>query len=172
MTTRIWLLVGAVVLVAVAVIAFVAYGHGGTSGTPGQRLESWVSSTTLGEDIGTLEADDRNVGPAEHRGVTTVHTVCAALANDAQTFNDQLPSPDTRVTQLLAKAYGIEYDAARECYSAGTTDSKLIAQSLGDRARALVLLREVVARVRAVTGASMPTTTTSTALNPTSTSLF
>ncbi len=162
MISKVWLTVGLVVVVAVGIVAFVSYGHGAASGTAAQRLQSWVSSTQLGQDIGTLQGDGSNVARAlrEHKGSTAVRTVCAAMANDAQTFNDQLPSPDAPVTQLLARAYGLDYDAAEACYKAGATNRSLLAQASGDRKKATVLFTEVLRRVRAVTGHSLSTTTT------------
>lgn len=167
---RLW--VGAAVVVAVGVVAFVSLGHG-RSGTPAQRLQSWVSSTSLGQDVGTLEGDGRSVGKAlsAHDGISAVHTVCAAMANDAQTYNDELPSPDSALTQLLARAYGLEYDAAESCYRAPSTGSRLLGVSAGDREHAARLLGEALRRVRVVTGRVVPTTTT-TAPDLTGTSLF
>jgi hypothetical protein len=167
-----WLWIGAAVVVAVGVVAFVTLGHG-TSGTPGQRLQSWVSSTGLGQDVGTLEGDGASVRKASSstRGISAVHTVCAAMADDAQTFNDQLPSPDSTLTQLLARAYGLEYDAAESCFRASSTGSRLLTTSARDRARAEGLFEQALLRVRVVTGRAVPTTTT-TAPDLTGTSLF
>lgn len=167
-----WLVIGLVVVLAVSIVAFVSQGHAG-SGTAAQQLQSWASSTTLGQDVGTLTGDGRNVALALHdrKGSTAVRTVCAAMANDAQTFNDQLPSPDSSVTQWLAKAYGLDYDAAEACYKAGATNRALLAQSSADRARAEALFEKVLARVGSVTGHPVSTTTT-TVPNTTSTSLL
>jgi hypothetical protein len=173
-SSKVWVVVAGVVVVAVGVVAFVSYGHGAGSGSsPGQRLASWASSTGLGQDIGTMEGDASHVREtlADHEGTGDVHTVCAAMANDAQTFNDELPSPDAEVTQLLARAYGLEYDAAEACYRAGATNRALLAQSARDRKRATSLFDRVVHEVRSVTGSAFSTTTTTVA-DETSTSLF
>jgi hypothetical protein len=142
-------------------VAFVTLGHG-ESGTPAQRLRSWVTSTNLGQDIGTLEGDGDGVrrALAARKGIRAVHTVCAAMATDAQTYNDDLPSPDTTVTQLLARAYGLEYDAAESCYRAPSTGARLLTISSDDRTKAAVLFGEVLRRVRSFTGMTVPTTTT------------
>lgn len=168
MISKVWLAIGLTVVVAVGVVAFATYGHGGSSGTSSQRLESWVSSTQLGQDIGTLEGDGRNVARAlaHHKGTTGVRTVCAAMANDAQTFNDQLPSPDVSVTQLLARAYGLDYDAAEACYRAGAKNRALLSQSSTDRTKASSLFAAVLRRVRSVTDHPVSTTTTTVAGGP------
>lgn len=173
MISKVWLAVGLAVVVAVGIVAFASYGHGGASGSPSQRLESWVASTQLGQDIGTLQDDGANVSRAlqDHKDATAVRTVCAAMANDAQTFNDELPSPDTQVTQWLARAYGLDYDAAEACYRAGTANRPLLRRSAADRARASTLFGQVLRRVRSVTGHSVSTTTT-TAPDDTGTSIL
>ncbi len=173
MISKAWLAIGLTVVIAVGVVAFASFGHGAPSGTAAQQLQSWVSSTQLGQDIGTLQGDGRNVAKAlrVHKDATAVRTICAAMANDAQTFNDQLPSPDTTVTQLLANAYGLEYDAAEACYRAANANRALLAQSAGDRSKASALFAKVLRRVRSVTDRPVSTTTTTTP-NVTGTSIL
>lgn len=162
MISKVWLAIGLVVVVAVGIVAFVSYGHSGPPGSAAEQLQSWVSSTKLGQDIGTLQGDGNNVARAlrDHKSSTAVRTICAAMANDAQTFNEQLPSPDSSITQLLARAYGFAYDSAEACYRAGTTNVALLTQSSGDRAKASGLFVEVLHRVRSITDHPVSTTTT------------
>jgi hypothetical protein len=172
MIGKLWLAFGAFVVVAVGVVAFVSLGRG-VSGSPAQRLSSWVGSTNLGQDIGTLEGDAAAVHRAldAGKGIVAAHTVCAAMATSAQTFNDDLPSPDTSVTQLLAHAYGLEYDAAEACYRAPSAGAKLFDAFARRSARAAALFGDVLRRVRLLTGATVPTTTT-TVLGSTATSIL
>ena len=128
--------------------------------TARQRLAHWVTSTSLGQDIGTLQGDSAQVRVAVRKGATAVHTLCAAMADDAQTFNDQLPAPDAALTQLLARAYTLEYDAAEACYRAGATNDALLTRSAADRRSASRLFDEVLRRVDVLTGRTVPTTTT------------
>ena len=172
MIAKAWLWIGGLVVVAVGVVAFVSLGAG-VHGTPQQRLKSWVVTTKLGQDVGTLEGDSASVRKAlaSHQGVTAAHTVCAAMANDAQTFNDALPSPDSTLTQLLARAYSLEYDAAESCYRAPSPGSRLFVVSAHDADRAAALFGQALRRVRVLTGSSVPTTTT-TVPDLTGTTLF
>lgn len=151
-----------VVVLAAAVVAFVVMGSRGPTGTPAQQLRTWVANVQLGQSIGTLTGDDRNVvrALAHHQDTNALHTVCAVLYEAAQTANDNLPSPDTTVTQTLARAYSLEYDAGQACYRGAGGNAALLAESATDRSRALVLLQRVLARVDRVTGRSVPTTTT------------
>lgn len=161
MSGRLWIFVAGAAVAGAAVAGFVADGSVAT-GTASQRLAAWATSTSLGQDIGTLQGEGRDVAraAAAHSPTGVFHTVCSAMATDAQTYNDSLPSPDTRVTVTLAKAYGLAYDAARECYSAGATDRSLLARSRADSARARRLFATVVRRIERVTRSTVPTTTT------------
>jgi len=172
MSARGWLGVAAAIVVAVAIVVFVTSSHG-VSGTPSQRLSSWTSSTDLGQDIGTLEGDGASAAKAARVGnAKALSTVCAAMANAAQTYNDDLPSPDAAVTQWLARAYSLEYDAAESCYRAGLDGRALLSQSARDRAHATTLFDKVLHEIRRVTSHSVPTTTTTVPYEGTTTSVL
>ena len=161
------------VLVAVAVVAFVVAGSRGPTGTPAQQLHTWVANTQLGQSIGVLAADDHDVAKAlaAHQDTNALHTVCAVLYQEAQTANDNLPSPDTTVTQTLAHAYRLEYDAGQACYRGAGGNAALLAESAADRSRAITLFHRVLSRVALVTGQPVPTTTTTVPGGTTSTFL-
>lgn len=174
MKGRWWLPVIIVVLLGIAVVAFVAYGGRGPTGTPAQKMQSWVQGANLGQAIGVLTADARNVAKAvaAHQGTTAIHTVCAVLSNAAQTANQNLPSPDVHVTDTLAKAYTLEYDAGQACYRAGAADSALLARSARYRAEAQTLFEHALADIRRITGRSLSTTTTTTPGGTTTTTIL
>ncbi|HVX21802.1 MAG TPA: hypothetical protein VHB02_10675 [Acidimicrobiales bacterium] len=159
---RWWIAAAAVLVAAVGVIAFVSYGSLGPSGTPAQQMDSWVAGAHLGQTLGSLHDDGVHLQKVldQHKGTTAVHTVCGVMVVDAQTGNTQLPSPDTRLNQILARAYGLEYDAGNFCYDAGADDAAGLARSARDRAKAERLFVEALARVAQVSGKSVATTTT------------
>lgn len=152
---------GAVLLIAVAIVAFLADGST-QAGGPGQQLRAWVSTNQVGQSIGTLSDDVSNVNKAlaEHQGPGVLHTLCAGLQNDAQTANGNLPTPDTQLTQVLARAYTLDYDAGGYCYRAGGAGNPLDAKSSADSTQASHLLIEALARIQDVTGTAVSTTTT------------
>jgi hypothetical protein len=162
MTRKMWIAVVAAVLVAVAVVAFVSYGSLGHSGTPRQQLTDWVDDTGLGQELGALHHDGLDVDKvlARHAGSGAMRTVCSVLSVTAESAHANLPSPDTEVTQWLARAYTLEYEAGNDCYAAGTTNTRLLKKSAAERAQAQRIFAEVLARVGTVTGASVATTTT------------
>lgn len=160
-----------IVVVAIGVLAFLAFGSVGHTGTPRQQLEQWVRDTGLGPEVGTLRGDDAAIAEvvSTHRGTGAIHTTCAVLVDDASTATSDLPTPDTAVTQLLARGYQLEYRAGNDCYSAGSTDTALLARSAAERAAGLGLLDQALALVAERTGASVSTTTTT---SPSSGGLF
>ncbi|HEX4081527.1 MAG TPA: hypothetical protein VHX40_01070 [Acidimicrobiales bacterium] len=172
-SARWWIAAAAVVIAAIAVIAFVSYGHLGPSGTPAQKMTSWVAASGFSQNVGSLHDDGVHLGDVltQHKGTGAVHTVCGVMSVDAQTGNTKLPSPDTSLNQLLARAYGLEYDAATDCYNAGADNAKLLAKSAHERAQAQRLFVAALARIAVVDGRTVSTTTT-TSPTTTTASIF
>jgi len=170
-TRRVWFAIAAVGVVAVGVVAFVANGGVSSSGTPGQQLQHWVAATGLGQGIGTLREDGVHVEEvlARHGGTGALRTVCGVLTTDAEAGNSTLPSPNTGITEVLARAYSLDYEAGENCYSAGITGTRLLARSAAERRQAGQLFGQVLARIAVLTGRTVATTTTTV---PTTTTGF
>jgi hypothetical protein len=161
MSRRVWFAIGASVLVAVGVVAFLSFQGVSTSGTPAQQLSRWAADTTLAQHLGALHDDalDLDKVLAHHSGSGAVHTVCSVLSVTAEAANAELPSPTTALTQLLAKAYALEYEAAGYC-TTGAVDKQRLAKSAATRAQAERVIAQALAQVAAVTGRTPATTTT------------
>jgi hypothetical protein len=129
-------------------------------GSAAHRMSVWVSGTTLGEDIGTLIADNARIAKDVPNGTGAVHAACATMLNDAEMANTNLPSPDPDVTTLLTKAYNDEGTAANQCYSAGATNKSLLNQSARNAIKAEAIFQEVLQRIRQIDGRTPSTTTT------------
>jgi len=125
-------------------------------------VTSWVQSTGVGSDIGTLEADDRRIRAvvADRVGTAAIRTDCAVLTTDAESANNDLPTPDNEMTQDLSQAYTLDGEAGDNCYSAGASNASLMAKSVRQRTQADALFEQVLARVRLLSGLSVSTTTT------------
>lgn len=162
-------MLAALAVVAIGVGAYFSFG----TEQHGDPLESWVAGTKLGQSIGTLQGDgalfDRAV--AARKKPRVVRTICLAMAADAGNANGELPSPDVTVTQLLARAYGLYYDAAQECAGGSTLTPGVLRRSARQRRVASELFSRVLRRVATLTGAAVPTTTT-TIPNLTGTAFF
>jgi hypothetical protein len=129
-------------------------------GSAAHRMSVWVSGTGFGQDIGTLLADNARVPKDVANGTGAVHAACGTLLNDAEMANTNLPSPDPDVTTLLTDAYGLEGTAANDCFDAGATNKKLLAQSEHDAIKAEALYDQVLQRIRQIDGRTVSTTTT------------
>jgi len=152
-------------VLVVAMVGLLAVGAASCAGEDqtgsiSHRLREWVSGTTLGEDIGTLVADNARVPKTVPNGTGAVHGACGALEDDAEQFNSSLPSPDYDVTLWLTEAYGDEGTVATECYNAGSTNKALLAKSYKEAAKADALYLKVMARIRSLDGLPVSTTTT------------
>jgi len=149
-------------VLAVGVGAFVAYGALGPTGTPRQQLRTWVEASQFGQTVGTLEGDAARVttAVAEHKDVGTIHTICGVLLTDTQAANGDLPTPDKALTLTLSHAYTLDYEAGNNCYSGGTTGTKLLTKSADERSEAHADLVSALGLVDGVLRHSVPTTTT------------
>ena len=65
-------------------------------GSPAHRMSVWVSGTSLGEDIGTLIADNAWIPKDVPNGTGAVHAACATLLNDAEMANTNSRHPTPR----------------------------------------------------------------------------
>jgi hypothetical protein len=162
--SRGWVIVGLALVLAVGVAAFASYGLRGAGGSPAQQMRAWVAQYNLGSSIGTLTGDNASVAKvvAQHGGLLDFHTVCGVLTTDAESANGNLPSPDSDVTQWLAHAYDLEYQAGIDCYFGPGYPGKQ-AQSATSRSQAQVLFDRALTRIRAISGLVVPTTTTTSA---------
>ncbi|HXW31739.1 MAG TPA: hypothetical protein VEJ21_01505 [Acidimicrobiales bacterium] len=152
----------AAVIIAFGVLAFASYGTVSTSGSPKQRMLSWVQGTGLGQDLGTIHDDDLAVAAvvSGKQGTGAIHTTCGVLVADTATATSNLPTPDSRATELLDEAYVLEYRAGDDCYNAGAGGKRLLARSAAERAAGSRLITEALQRIAAITGTVLPTTTT------------
>jgi hypothetical protein len=149
-----------IVLVLGSALTLTSCAGADQRGSPAHRMSVWVSGTSFGADIGTLVADNARVPKDIANGTGAVHAACSTILNDAEMANTELPSPDPDVTDLLTQAYGIEGTAANDCYNAGASDSKLLAQSEREGIKAEALFNEALQRIREIDGKSVSTTTT------------
>ena len=146
--------------VLVSGLALTSCAGADQQGTAAHRMSVWVNGTGLGQDIGTLVADNARVPKVVPNGSGAVHAACSTLVTDAAMANQELPAPDPDVTDLLTQAYGLEGAAGNQCYDAGSTDKTLLAKSMRNAIRAEALYAQVLQRIRQIDGKTVSTTTT------------
>ena len=132
-------------------------------GTTPHRLSVWVRQTGFGEDIGTLVADNARI--RQEKTTAAMHAACGTMEVDADTANDELPTPDAQVSDWLSDAYGLEGTAATDCYNAGVVNQKLLATAERDTMKANALYSRALIRIQSIDG-RLPTTTTTTDNTP------
>lgn len=94
-----------------------------------------------------------------------MHAACGTMEIDADTANDELPTPDAQVSDWLSDAYGLEGTAATDCYNAGVANKKLLAVAERDTKKADALYSRALIRIQSIDG-HLPTTTTTTNNTP------
>jgi hypothetical protein len=157
-------------LLSVALLLLVGVGAASCAGedqigSAAHRMSVWVEGTGFGDDIGTLIADNARVPKDVKNGTGAVHAACGTMEDDADMANDELPTPDGEVTNWLSTAYGLEGTAATECYNAGSTNKKLLAESARNAKKAEGLYSRALIRIQSIDG-RIPTTTTTTDNGP------
>jgi len=153
-------LVPSLVLVTGCALTLTSCAGADQGGSTAENMSVWTKGTSLGEDIGTLIADNARVPKDVPNGTGAVHAACATTLNDAEMANGSLPSPDPDVTDLLTKAYGLEGTSANQCFSAGATNKKLLTESARNAIKAEALFQQVLQRIRQIDGRTVSTTTT------------
>ncbi len=153
-------LVASLVLLTGSAVVLTSCAGADQQGSLAHRMSVWVSGTSFGEQIGTLIADNARVAKDVPNGTGAVHAACGTIVNDAEMANSSLPSPDPEVTDLLTEAYGLEGTAGNQCFDAGATNEKLLAQSRRNAIKAEALYDQVLLRIRQVDGKVVSTTTT------------
>jgi hypothetical protein len=159
-------LLSAVLVVLVGVGAASCAGED-QRGSAAHRMTEWVKGTGLGEDIGTLAADNARLPKVIPNGTTAVHGACGTMLDDAEMANGELPTPDAEVTKWLSTAYNLEGTAANQCYNAGSTNKPLLAKAEKETVEAQALYSRVLIRIDSIDGQE-PSTTTTTENGPVS----
>ncbi len=158
-----WLRSALVALAAVVVVTSLGGCAGQEqSGSPAQRVSSWMNAGGGGSGIGNVDVASRNVdlALARHNVPSAIKEVCALLSNEAQTGIGNLPTPDDQLTTELNAAYEDATAAGNDCFHGADGDRTLMARSAAERTRLIGLLDAVVAHVKRITGKTPTTETT------------
>jgi len=153
----------AILMATATTVALAGCAGQDSSGTPAQRVASWVSAQGAGSSIGTVGDDLKNVdlALAHHSAPGLIRTACALLTTDASAGNSRLPTPDEQLSLDLSDAYASAYDAGTDCYSGAGGDRALLDRSATERVQSADNLAAALARIRQLTG-QVPSTTTTT----------
>jgi hypothetical protein len=122
----------------------------------GQQVQSWIRVTGFAAALGALQGDARRIPliEAEH-DAAALRTDGDVLVNDALGANQNLPTPDDRLTAILTAAYASAAAAGRDCLRAASGHSGVLARINSELASASSGYVKAQARMDAL-GASAP----------------
>jgi len=111
-------------IVAVIVVTCLLAGCGSqyAGSTVGQQVESWATSSPdpkFSSALSTLRADiARTDGAEASNDEAALRTDCDVLVTDALSANQNLPTPDSDLSNILSRAYTAAADAGKDCLCA------------------------------------------------------
>jgi hypothetical protein len=90
--------------------------------TVGQQVHSWATTSPdpkFGAATSTLRNDLRDVALLESQGnYGALKAECDVLVTDALQANQNLPTPDSKLTDLLSSAYNSAVASGQDCFCA------------------------------------------------------
>jgi hypothetical protein len=110
------------VLMFAVVSFFAACGSQYAGSSLGEQVHSWATTSPdpkFATAVSNIRGDFHKVVASRSTGdMALVRTVCDVLVTDALEANQNLPSPDTRLTNLLSVSYGSAVSAGQDCFCA------------------------------------------------------
>jgi hypothetical protein len=134
-----------------------ACGSAYSGSTLAQQVTSWAKSTGFSAEVSTVQGDIRLVDSlsagSQSAGsqAADMKTACAVLVQDTLMANQNLPSPDETLTDLLSTAYSEAGVAGKDCLSGAGHESDLLSRSATERVTARRDLTKALARFDLVT---------------------
>jgi hypothetical protein len=126
---------------------------GGTfsGSTLSQQVTNWAKSTSFSSELSTVQGDIRRIDAVVDQSEQgSLKTDCDLLVQDALMANQNLPSPDLKLTNLLSTAYAEAGEAGHDCLF-GAGGGRLLTRSVGERITARMDLIKALARFDSVT---------------------
>ena len=128
-------------------LVLAACGSQYSGSTLSEQVTSWASTTGFSAAVSTVQGDIRRIDALpEPSGA--LKTDCDVLVTDTLSANENLPTPDQTLTNLLSTAYAVAGSAGHDCFSGG---ARLLARSATARVTARRDLIKSLARYDAVT---------------------
>lgn len=123
-----------------------ACGNTFSGSTLSEQVTNWASTAGLSASVTTLQGDIRRIDADTGPAASALKTDCDVLVTDALSANENLPTPDQTLTNLLASAYSVAGDAGHDCFTGSD-----LARSATERVTARRDLIKALARFDTVT---------------------
>ncbi len=118
------------------------------SGTLAQQVNEWSTMTQFPSEASALQDDYQNFNElGAHLAPGVLRTYCDVMVTDALNANQNLPTPDTQVTDLLSDAYNLFGESGRNCLSGANGNTALLGRAQSQRvagAHQLIKARAVI----------------------------
>lgn len=111
---------GAVLALCVVVVAGAVLAACGSPAPLAAQVRTWAASAGFASSTSELDGDLGRLVHLPQDSPGARRTACDVLVTDSLTANEQLPTPDDQLTNLLSKAYGAAATAGRDCFAGGT----------------------------------------------------
>jgi len=129
-----------------------ACGNTFSGSTLAEQVTNWAKSTMFSSEVSTVQGDIRRIDAVEATSHTTpLKTDCDVLVQDSLIANQNLPSPDPTLTDLLSTAYSVAGEAGHDCLTGAGGAPQLLARSARERDTARHDVIKALARFDAVT---------------------
>jgi hypothetical protein len=128
-------------------LVLAACGPQFSGSTLSEQVTSWATTTGFSASVSTVQGDIRRIDVLPEPSAS-LKTDCDVLVTDTLVANQNLPTPDQSLTDLLATAYSVAGSAGHDCFSGG---ARLLARSATERMTARRDLIKSLARFDAVT---------------------
>jgi hypothetical protein len=138
-------------------LVLAACGSAYSGSTLAQQVTSWAKSTGFSAEVSTVQGDIRLIdslsagSPSAGSQAAEIKTACAVLVQDTLIANQNLPSPDETLTDLLSTAYSEAGVAGKDCLSGAGHGNALLSRSATERVTARRDLIKALARFDLVT---------------------
>src|ERR1700683_2044674 len=118
-------------------LVLAACGSAYSGSTLAQQVTSWAKSTGFSAEVSTVQSDIRLVDSLSAGSqAAEIKTACAVLVQDTLIANQNLPSPDETLTDLLSTAYSEAGVAGKDCLSGAGHENDLQSRSATERVTA------------------------------------
>jgi hypothetical protein len=121
------------------------------SGTLAQQVNEWSTMTQFPSAASALQSDFRDFNKlGAHVAPGVLRTYCDVMVTDALNANQNLPTPDAQVTDVLADAYNLAGESGRNCLSGANGNTVLLMRAQRQRVTAAHELIKALATIDAL----------------------
>jgi hypothetical protein len=137
------------VVLVLVVLALAAAGCSNYTGGAAQRVKEWASGASWSSDDSQIVQDLTDLANGYRaRALPQLRTACDYFATDAATLYNNLPAPDTRLSNELSSSLTGFDKAAQDCSTASSFNSPTFTRYRSELAKATATYHQAEQRIR------------------------